>query len=116
MFSIDPVTNRKDRIIIDAVWGLGEMIVQGSYIPDHYVVQKETFSLLSKELNDQKMQYIKDGQVTKEVAVPSKNISRIKLSDDQIVFLAKISQKLQNHYFYPQDSEWALEKGKLYVK
>lgn len=115
MFSIDPVTNRKDRIIIDAVWGLGEMIVQGSYIPDHYVVQKETFSVLSKELNDQKMQYIKDGQVTKEVPVPSKNISRIKLSDEQIVYLAKISQKLQDHYFYPQDSEWALEKGKLYI-
>lgn len=115
MFSIDPVTNRKDRIIIDAVWGLGEMIVQGSYIPDHYVVQKETFSILSKELNDQKMQYIKDGQITKEVAVPNKNISRIKLSDEQIVYLAKLSQKLHDHYFYPQDSEWALEKGKLYL-
>jgi pyruvate,water dikinase len=115
MFSIDPVTNRKDRIIIDAVWGLGEMIVQGSYIPDHYVVQKETFSVLSKELNDQKMQYIKDGQVTKEVKVPDNNISRIKLSDEQIVYLAKLSQKLHDHYFYPQDSEWALEKGKLYL-
>ncbi|HLD92186.1 MAG TPA: PEP/pyruvate-binding domain-containing protein, partial [Patescibacteria group bacterium] len=47
MFSIDPVTNLKDRIVIDAVWGLGEMIVQGSYIPDHYVVQKDTFAILS---------------------------------------------------------------------
>ncbi len=115
MFSIDPVTNRKDRIIIDAVWGLGEMIVQGSYIPDHYVVQKETFEILSKEVNDQKMQYIKNGQVTKEIAVPAKNISKVKLSDDQIVYMAKLSQKLQDHYYYPQDSEWALEKGKLYL-
>lgn len=115
MFSIDPVTNRKDRIIIDAVWGLGEMIVQGSYIPDHYVVQKETFAILSKELNDQKMQYIKNGQETKEIAVPVKLQDKIKLSDDQIIELAKISQKLQDHYYYPQDSEWALEKGKLYI-
>jgi pyruvate,water dikinase len=115
MFSIDPVTNLKDRIIIDSVWGLGEMIVQGSYIPDHYVVQKETFAILSKEVNDQKMQYIKNGQETKEIAVPNKNISRIKLSDEQIVYLAKLSQKLQEHYYYPQDSEWALEKGKLYI-
>lgn len=115
MFSIDPVTNRKDRIIIDAVWGLGEMIVQGSYIPDHYVVQKETFDILSKEVNDQKMQYIKDGQDTKEVPVPTKNLSKIKLTDDQIVHLAKLSQKLQDHYYFPQDSEWALEKGKLYI-
>jgi pyruvate,water dikinase len=115
MFSIDPVTNRKDRIIIDAVWGLGEMIVQGSYIPDHYVVQKETFEILSKEVNDQKKQYIKNGQETKEVAVPDKNISRVKLTDEQIIYLAKLSQKLQDHYYYPQDSEWAMEKGTLYL-
>mgnify|MGYP001597150263 FL=1 len=115
MFSIDPVTNRKDRIIVDSVWGLGEMIVQGSYIPDHYVVQKETFSILSKEVNDQKMQYIKNGQETKEIEVPKKLQSKIKLTDEQIVYLAKISQKLQDHYYYPQDSEWALEKGKLYI-
>lgn len=115
MFSIDPVTNLKDRIIIDSVWGLGEMIVQGSYIPDHYVVQKETFAILSKEVNEQKMQYIKNGQVTKEIAVPAKNINRIKLSDEQIIHLAKLSQKLHEHYYFPQDSEWALEKGKLYI-
>ncbi len=115
MFSVDPVTNRKDRIIIDAVWGLGEMIVQGNYIPDHYVIQKETFAILSKEVNDQKMQYIKKGKETKEIAVPKKNISRIKLSEKQIITLAKISQKLQDHYYFPQDSEWALEKDKLYI-
>lgn len=115
MFSIDPVTNRKDRIIIDAVWGLGEMIVQGSYIPDHYVVQKDTFSILSKEVNDQKMQYVKNGQETKEIAVPKKLQDKVKLTDDQIVTLGKISQKLQDHYYFPQDSEWALEKGKLYI-
>lgn len=115
MFSIDPVTNRKDRIIIDAVWGLGEMIVQGSYIPDHYVVQKDTFAILSKEVNDQKMQYIKKGNETKEIKVLKKNISKIKLSEDQIITLAKMSQKLQDHYYFPQDSEWALEKNKLYI-
>ena len=115
MFSIDPVTNHKDRIIIDAVWGLGEMIVQGSYIPDHYVVQKETFEILSKELNEQKMQYIKDGQETKEIPVPKDKQNRIKLTDKQIIDLAKLAQKLQDHYFFPQDMEWAMEKGELFV-
>ncbi|WKZ25857.1 MAG: phosphoenolpyruvate synthase [bacterium] len=115
MFSVDPVTNQKDRIIIDAVWGLGEMIVQGSYIPDHYVVQKETFSILSKELNTQKMQFIKSGNVTKEILVPNKLQDKIKLTDKQIVELAKLAQGLQDHYYFPQDIEWALEKEKLYI-
>ena len=53
MFSMDPVTGAKDRIIIESVWGLGEMIVQGSVVPDKYVVQKETFDILSKEISDQ---------------------------------------------------------------
>jgi len=115
MFSIDPVTNHKDRIIIDAVWGLGEMIVQGAYVPDHYVVQKDTFAILSKEVNEQKMQYVKDGNVTKEIRVPNKNIDKVKLTDEQIVKLGKLSQKLQEHYYFPQDSEWAMEKGELYI-
>ena len=49
-FTIDPVTNQKDRIVIEAIWGLGELIVQGAVVPDRYVVQKETFSLHSKEV------------------------------------------------------------------
>ncbi len=115
MFSIDPVTNLKDRIVIDAVWGLGEMIVQGAYVPDHYVVQKETFAILSKEVNFQEKQLIKKGQETKEVDVPRKMRDRAKLDDKKIIDLAKLAQKLQDHYFFPQDIEWAMEKEKLYI-
>ena len=50
MFSIDPVTNDKDRIVIQSVWGLGEMIVQGSVVPDTYVVQKELSQFFQKKL------------------------------------------------------------------
>lgn len=115
MFSIDPVTNLKDRIVIDSVWGLGEMIVQGSYIPDHYVVQKETFAILSKEVNTQKKQLIKKGNETKEIEVNKKLVDKIKLTDIDIINLARIGQKLQEHYYFPQDIEWAKEKGKLYI-
>ena len=116
MFSIDPVTNEKDRIVIEAVWGLGEMIVQGSVIPDKYVVQKETFYILSKEINSQTTQLIKtpSGQ-TKEVNVPNRIKNNTKLNDKEIVQLAKYADVLQKHYFFPQDSEWAREKGKIYI-
>jgi pyruvate,water dikinase len=115
MFSIDPVSNFKDRIVIEAVWGLGEMIVQGSVVPDRYVVQKETFAILNKEVNDQKIQLIKKGQITQELKVDKKLQDKIKLSDKEIISLAKLSQKLQDHYYFPQDTEWAREKNKLYI-
>lgn len=115
MFSIDPVTNEKDRIIIESVWGLGELIVQGSVLPDKYTVQKDTFAILSKEISDQQIQLIKKGQETKEREVPKKIRDKQKISDDEIVKLAKLADKLQKHYYYPQDIEWAKEGKELYI-
>lgn len=115
MFTLNPVTNEKDRIIIEAVWGLGEMIVQGSVVPDRYVVQKETFFILSKEISEQAIQLIKKGTQTLEAEVPKKIRQNSKLSDDEIIKLAKIAQKLQDHYFFPQDIEWAKEGKDLFI-
>jgi pyruvate,water dikinase len=115
MFSMDPVTNEKDRIIIEAVWGLGELIVQGSIVPDTYKVQKGTFDILSKEISDQAVELIKKGEKTKQTDVAKAKRDAQKISDDEIIKLAKISDKLQSHYYFPQDTEWAKEKGKLYI-
>lgn len=115
MFSIDPVTNNKERIVIEAVWGLGELIVQGSVLPDRYVVQKDTFAILSKEVSDQKVRLIKEGDETKEVEVPKKIRDKQKISNDEIIALAKLADKLQEHYYFPQDIEWAKEDNKLFI-
>ncbi|MFZ5932801.1 MAG: phosphoenolpyruvate synthase [Patescibacteria group bacterium] len=115
IFSIDPVTNAKDRIVIEAVWGLGEMIVQGSVVPDRYVVQKETFAILSKEISDQPIQLTKVGAETQERQVPEKIRQLQKISNQEIVKLAKLADKLQKHYFFPQDIEWAKEGKNLYI-
>lgn len=115
MFTLDPVTNDKDRVIIEAVWGLGELIVQGSVVPDRYVVQKDTFTILSKEISDQVIQLTKKGAVTKELRVPKNKIGVQKISDSEIVALAKIADKLQKHYYFPQDIEWAKDSRGLFI-
>jgi len=116
MFSVDPVTNDKDRIIIESVWGLGEMIVQGAVVPDKYVVQKDTFAILSKEISDQSIQLVKvkNGK-NKETKVPERVRDRQKITNEEIITLARLSDKLQKHYYFPQDTEWAKEKNKLYI-
>jgi pyruvate,water dikinase len=116
MFTVDPVKNDKERIIVDSVWGLGEMIVQGSVVPDHYVVQRGTFSILSKEVSDQSVQLTKMKGITKEIEVPQKQREYQKITDEEIVKLAKIGAKLQEHYYFPQDVEWAKDKnGGIYI-
>jgi pyruvate,water dikinase len=115
LFTIDPVTNDKDRIVIEAVWGLGEMIVQGSVIPDRYVVQKETFSILSKEISDQSIQSVKRWAKNDGKPVPKKQREKQKLTDEEIVNLAKIADRLQKHYYFPQDIEWVKENKKIFI-
>ncbi len=115
MFTIDPVNNDKDKILIESVWGLGEMIVQGSVVPDRYMVQKETFAILSKEISDQSVQLVKKGQKTLETDVPKKLREKQKITDEEVIKLAKIADGLQNHYYFPQDIEWAKEGKNLYI-
>ena len=115
MFTIDPVSNDKEKIIIEAVWGLGEMIVQGSVVPDTYSVQKKTLSILAKQISDQSIQLVRKGDGNEEVRVPKNRIDEQKLTDKEIVKLAEIGQELQKHYYHPQDVEWAKHKGKLFI-
>jgi len=115
MFTVNPVTQEKDRIVIEAVWGLGEMIVQGSVVPDHYVVQKDTFAILSKEVSDQTVQLIRVGQNTKEQEVPQNIRDKQKLPDEVVVGFAKLGDRLQKHYYFPQDIEFAWDKKNLYI-
>lgn len=115
MFTLDPVTNDKTVVTIESVWGLGETIVQGSVTPDHYVVDKKSLAIIQKTISEQDEMLAKKGPDTKEVKVPKKLQKKQKLSDTHIQHLAKIGAKLQQHYFFPQDIEWALEKNKLYI-
>lgn len=115
MFTIDPVTNNKDRVIIEAIYGLGEMIVQGKEKPDHYEVDKKTETVLLKEISSQNKMLEKTGEKTREVKVSLLSRHRQKITDEQIIELSKLGKKLEKHYFFPQDSEWAIQDGKVYL-
>lgn len=110
VFTCDPVNGEKNRIIIDAVYGLGETIVQGEVTPDHYIVDKEGFKILRKDISTQKIMLTRKNEQNLKVAVPKSLQNKQKLSDSEIIKVAKIAQKLHDHYFFPQDCEFALDK------
>ena len=115
MFSINPVTNDKTHIVIEAVWGLGENIVQGAVTPDHYEVDKSELKLIQHKTVHQDIEMVRSGEGNIQRKVPSSRQDKRKLTDAQAVEVATLGKKLQQHYFFPQDSEWAIENGKLYV-
>lgn len=115
MFTIDPLTNDKKKIVIEAIYGLGELIVQGSITPDHYEISKDDLKVESKKVSKQETQLKKVGSNDKLVKVSKLSQNRQKISDGQIKELARIGKKLEHHYFFPQDIEWAVEKNKIYI-
>ena len=115
MFTIDPVENDKSKIVIESVWGLGEFIVQGIVTPDHYEIDKKGFKLVKNQIADQTKQLIKVGKQTKEIAVSNRFRKTQKLPDEKIVELAKLGKKIEDHYGFPQDIEWALLDDKLEI-
>jgi pyruvate,water dikinase len=115
MFTIDPVTNDKSKIVIEAIYGLGELIVQGEENPDHYEVLKSDFSITTKKFSLQHEMLVKVGTKNKEVKLSEKMGSKQKISDAQIVDLAKLGEKLEKHYYFPQDIEWAIEENQIFI-
>ncbi|PJC34182.1 phosphoenolpyruvate synthase, partial [Candidatus Roizmanbacteria bacterium CG_4_9_14_0_2_um_filter_39_13] len=114
-FSIDPVTNDKNKIVIEAVYGLGEYIVQGKVTPDHYEVDKSSIVILKKQTAYQDVKFVRSGLGNKEVKLNKKEGSVQKLTENQIREVALLVKDIENHYYFPQDIEWAIEKGRLFV-
>lgn len=114
-FSIDPVTNDKFSIVIEAIYGLGEYIVQGKVTPDHYVVDKRSFVIVKKEVKYQNLKFIRVGSDNHEFKIPKHIGSDQKLTDEEITKVALLVKDIENHYYFPQDIEWAIEGKQVFI-
>lgn len=115
MFTLDPVTNDKTKVVVEAILGLGEYIVQGKVTPDHYEVNKSDMEIMTKTLSYQTDMYVKSGTKNVDKKLNKKDGSKQKITDEQIKKLAELGKKLEKHYYFPQDIEWAIEKKQIYI-
>ena len=120
MFTVEPTNNDKGKITIEAVLGLGEMIVSGDVTPDHYTINKADMKVLEKDIKAQEWKLVRD--VSSKSKDPNIKINltqeeqaKQKITDAEIVEIAKIGKQLEDHYNFPQDIEWATEKGKIFI-
>jgi len=115
MFTINPVTGN-DEVIIEATWGLGEMLVSGAIQPDRYRVSKEG-DILEKIIGRKERRKIRDYATdrTIEVSVPRDLIDAQVLTEEEILRLVQYGLKLEKYYNKPQDIEFAIEKNKIYI-
>ncbi|KPK21366.1 MAG: phosphoenolpyruvate synthase, partial [Dehalococcoidia bacterium SM23_28_1] len=119
MFTLEPVTGDRSKIAVEAVFGLGEAIVSGEVTPDLYILDKASLRIVEKRVVNQERQLVRnpemdaEGEINIWLAVPTEQRQQQKLSDEQIVALATIGKRVEEHYGFPQDIEWAEEGGQL---
>ncbi len=109
MFTVDPLTNDPDRIMVEAALGLGEVVVGGQVEPDTYVVSKaEPRSVLSAHLGAQDFQFVA-GQSADEIPETIAEADRggRVLTDDQVLAVAQLGVDAEQHYGVPQDMEFS---------
>src|SRR3989344_7981583 len=114
MFTSTP-TGDESKIVIEAAYGLGEVVVSGSVTPDTYTVDKAKFKLIEKKIAKQEWMIIRKAGGNQKLDVASAKKEAQKLSDDNIIALARIGKQIENHYKSPQDIEWALEGKELFI-
>lgn len=91
LFTVDPVNRRRDRMVVESVFGLGEQVVSGMVTPDHYVIDRA-------------------GNLKREQIV-----ERRVLDEEELRQLATLGRDLERRFGRPQDIEWAIEDGQLYL-
>lgn len=125
-FTIEPITSDPTKIVIEAIYGLGEGLVSGEITPDLYIIDKEGPAVLSRTISHQERRLVrKNGNSTSGPEdesgnnywqpVPSTKQEQQKITEDDIITLAKLAMLIEKHYNGPQDIEWAKEENTIYI-
>jgi pyruvate,water dikinase len=116
MFTSHPSTGEPE-IIIEAAWGLGEGVVSGSVTPDNYVVDSASGDVTDVEVADKKTMYAKDPETgeTNEREVPDDKRTERVLDEAELDRLCELGERVEDHYETPQDVEWAIFEGEVYM-
>lgn len=115
-FSVHPVTQDKNQILIEAGRGLGEAVVSGSITPDSYIVGKKDFKVGDARISLQTRKLIaKRGGGSEWVNVSALEQNARKLADEKVVEIARLAARIEEHFGYPIDVEWAFENDRLYI-
>ena len=115
VFTVDPLYQDPAIMSIETAFGLGEVVVSGQVTPDTYRVDKEKIDILDKIVVKQPWMLIKIEGKNRRAEIKDDAQGRQKLSDLEIKDLAKVCRRIEEHYGYPQDIEYAFEKDNLYI-
>src|SRR5215207_2327214 len=115
MFTANPANGRQNEVVVSAAWGLGESVVSGSVITDDIVVDKDSGRVISHDTADKEVMTVYTESGTEEQPVPEARRRQPVLDDEVAAELVSYGVRIEDHYDTPQDIEWALSDGELFI-
>lgn len=114
-FTADPSTGERDRVVIEAARGQGEVVVSGAVEPDHYVLAKDDLRILQAHRGSQAFEIVRgdsgDSGGDRSIALAGAGQDRPVLTDDELQAIARLAIAGEKHYGRPQDVEWVIDDG-----
>ncbi|GAA3803215.1 hypothetical protein GCM10022206_47700 [Streptomyces chiangmaiensis] len=115
LFTANPLTGARDEVVIDAAWGLGEAVVSGLVTPDHITADKTTGEVKEMEVADKAFLTAPTAGGTNERAVEADRRGSAVLDAARVAELVRLGRAVEAHYRMPQDIEWCLADGRLWI-
>lgn len=113
-FSVHPVTQDYNQLIIEAGFGLGEAVVSGQITPDSYVIDKQDWHVIEENISEQDRKLIRGAEGGVEWVPVADPEARV-LTPEEVIELSKLIVKIEKHYGFPCDIEWAQQNKTLYI-
>ena len=118
MFTVDPASRDPERIVIEAAWGLGEVVVAGQVTPDRYVLDRASSKVLDRVIAQKEFlleRHRDSGETIRVDLAGQPKATAAVLTDDELAALGALGDRVARHYGAPQDIEFAIEGGTVYL-
>ncbi|ODS94530.1 MAG: hypothetical protein ABS49_11820 [Erythrobacter sp. SCN 62-14] len=114
LFTANPLDHRRDRMLLSASFGLGEAVVGGDVSPDNWLLTS-TGQVLDHHVSDKQVITVRDGTGTVNRPMPPDQRRAVSLSAAEVAQLAELGARAQDYFGSPQDLEWAIAQGRIYL-
>ncbi|HJR63754.1 MAG TPA: phosphoenolpyruvate synthase [Gemmatimonadaceae bacterium] len=118
MFTADPGRRDRSAIVIEAAWGLGEVVVGGLVTPDRYVIDKQSLAIRERQIGHKDFLLSRDevtGETQRTELRGDPRCEAQVLTEEEIRRVAELGRRLDQYYGVPQDVEFAIASGEVYV-
>jgi len=115
LFTMNPVSGARDKVVINATWGLGEALVAGQVTPDTIIVEKSSRRIIQREVGTQSLMTVPADVIMSANDRETTKQQHFVLADKQVAQLVRLGEQIEKHFGVPQDIEWAIADEQVFI-